>query len=171
MRTEIIVGLAGSGKSTYLKRFRDENVIYHDVWAKEFYKSAQASRVIKKYMAIEIFTKEDLITLLITNPEFHREYTIVGKECFIEYIAERLNYDDIAAIEIPFLHESFTTLKEQFDIEVVLIKRDAFDCLDTLINDRGWSKARINMTLPHQVENYIDHYQIIDRYVDSRSVI
>jgi dephospho-CoA kinase len=166
MKTETVVGFAGSGKSTYLSNnFSHGNVIYHDEWAKTFYKCDTARELIKEHTGEPDISKENLVRRLISNQKFYEEYSELGKQSFIDHITDRLRIEHVDAIEVPFLHESFTDLKEQFDVVVVFIKRDVFDCLDTLTYDRGWSKDRINMTIPLQIKNYVKLKHVIDKTI------
>tara|TARA_R110000764_G_scaffold50793_3_gene111532 strand:- start:22 stop:549 length:528 start_codon:yes stop_codon:yes gene_type:complete len=167
MKTEIVVGFAGSGKSTYLSNnFSHGNVIYHDEWAKTFYRSEEARKLIKEHTDESNITKKNLVDCLIKDQKFYEEYSELGKYCFSEHIIERLEADErVDAIEVPFLYELFNEIKGRFDVEVVFIQRDVFDCLDTLNYGRHWSKDRINMTIPRQIKNYVDLKHVIDRTI------
>ena len=119
MKTEIVTGTAGSGKSSYLrKNFDPQYVIYHDEWAKDFYKTVEARRIISKHTNRYDITKEELIESLMSYSDFYEDYTELGKKCFIQYIIERLMHDRIEAIEIPFLHRRFHDVTEMFDVEL-----------------------------------------------------
>ena len=164
MKTKIVTGFAGSGKSTYLREnFVGNNIIYHDEWAKTFYKSEEAREVIYEYTGHSNISKEQLIESLLCDHNFYEVYSDRGKSSFVEYITEQLKTSKVDAIEIPFLYP-FDVLRE-FGIEVVFIKRDIVSCIKTLEKDRGWSDDRIHMTIPNQIENYINFRSEIDRYI------
>jgi len=166
MKTQIVAGFAGSGKSTYLgNNFGYSDVFFHDYWAKKYFESDAARKIIKAYTLTDNISKEDLIEELSHNEKFYYWYTEVGKQEFMKAVNIVLRDDKIDAIEIPFLHPEMEVLKERYDIEIVFMNRDIKDCINSLKHDRRWTNKRINMTIPRQVQNYVDYGHLVDRFV------
>jgi dephospho-CoA kinase len=178
MIVELVVGVAGSGKTTYCKS-KDAHMILHDDWVTEQYHDTEVQYDMSNIFYPNFnFSKIDkkLIGVLIQHSPAHntllRNYFKVK---FSHYILDAALLGtgmekNLFVIECPFLDENIEALKKLYLNKLVVTQVTASEeTIKARLVARGWSDERIAMSHEYQLAELLKYQHLVDNVVSTEN--
>jgi len=167
----IVAGLAGSGKTTYVKSVASdyEFTYYHDEWVNHQYKAQCVQSDIamllgcdpsvedfKAEVQKQIYAKSELNVILANY--FCSKYA-----CLLASLTE---WKPMHIAECPFLDENIKALKTAYPHRVTIKWMDtSHHVIGERLRARGWDQNRIDFSIKMQSKQFLQYGNIIDEYI------
>lgn len=168
----IVCGLAGSGKSTFVRSVEQAyaDSIYHDMWVECQYDVPQVKVIVNSLFTedeLEYIDKPTVLKYLKEYPELNTLLANYFKSKFSILLASKLHRElGELIVECPFLDENIKALKNTFKNRVRVILIDTHkDLIIERLKHRGWDDNRITMSLMFQKLQLDQYEHLVDEYV------
>ena len=178
MNVILVVGVAGSGKSTYCEKLCNEMqksfIVSHDEWVHSLYDDRGTQIGLKAILGVDSYqgdlTRKDVLSMILKNPIHHNLVSAYFRNRFIfEKLVPLLvrgPEDDTVIVECPFICDTIGAIKyaygDTFEIHEVNVPREtAFERL----YERGWDEDRIWFSYDQQSEDLGYYSGLIDKSV------
>lgn len=172
MKVKLVIGVAGSGKTTYCKK--QSQFLIHDDWVNDQYiKNHDLNRIVVDMFHPHIqpeFSKSDLVAALKkdnTYNVFLKNYFQVLYAVVIKTYLDRTDSTVPMYIECPYLDENIEALKKLYpkDLEIVWVDTTK-EIIFQRLKERGWNQARIQLSLFDQLQDLEDFQELIDTTIN-----
>jgi len=178
MIVELVVGVAGSGKTTYCNS-KDAHRIFHDAWVTEQYQDEEVEcdmrNIFYPHLNFARVNKKSIGALISTNLEYNTLLRNYFKIKFVFYILDAAILatgleKNLFVIECPFLDENIEALKKLYPDKLVVTQVTASEetIKDRLIA-RGWSDERIAMSHEYQLAELSRFKYLVDNVVSTEN--